>query len=237
MRASELTTADDLHERDMADGDYRAEHERTRFANEVAIRVICYRVEHAMTQTSFGKLVGMRQPHVARLEFGDHEPSLDTLARLSAALDVDFTVSITPSCAPAPDPPRSVESNGDPFPPPGIRSTSRWSGDCRVVPPWWCRRRGGQGVASQWDSRHPPSHSELDRRFHFWSPIAPVRGLVVRLVNGRFGGCLRRRHERHGGSRWRGAAGLRRGPRVQCRARRVDGPGVGARTPRGGCRG
>jgi len=97
MRASELATADDLHQRDLADPDYRAEHERSHFANEVAIRVIRYRGEHALTQTAFGKLVGMRQPHVARLESGDHEPSLSTLARLSAALDVDFTVSITPS--------------------------------------------------------------------------------------------------------------------------------------------
>ena len=97
MRASELTTADNLHDQDLDDPDYRAEHERTRFANEVAIRVIRYRGEHALTQTAFGKLVGMRQPHVARLESGDHEPSLSTLARLSAALDVDFTVAITPS--------------------------------------------------------------------------------------------------------------------------------------------
>jgi len=97
MRASELTTAAEIHERDLADPGYRAEHERTRFANDVAIHVIRYRGEHALTQTAFGKLVGMRQPHVARLESGDHEPSLSTLARLSAALDVDFTVAITPN--------------------------------------------------------------------------------------------------------------------------------------------
>ncbi|MDQ2709398.1 MAG: helix-turn-helix domain-containing protein [Actinomycetota bacterium] len=97
MRASELTTADDLHEQDLADPAYQAEYERTRFANEVAIRVIRYRSDHALTQAQFGRLVGMRQPHVARLESGEHEPSLSTLARLSAALDVDFTVAITPS--------------------------------------------------------------------------------------------------------------------------------------------
>jgi transcriptional regulator with XRE-family HTH domain len=38
----------------------------------------------------------MPQPHVARLESADHEPSLSTLARLSAALGIDFTVAITP---------------------------------------------------------------------------------------------------------------------------------------------
>jgi DNA-binding XRE family transcriptional regulator len=95
-RLSELTTATELHERDLADPDYRAEHQRTRFANEVAIRVFRYRSEHRLTQTAFGRLVGMRQPNVARLEAGDHEPSVSTLARLSAALDVDFTLAITP---------------------------------------------------------------------------------------------------------------------------------------------
>jgi len=96
MRLSDLTTAEELHERDLADPQYRAEYERTRFANEVAIRLIAYRAEHGLTQTALGRLVGMRQPHVARLEAGDHEPSVSTLARLSAALEVDFTLAITP---------------------------------------------------------------------------------------------------------------------------------------------
>jgi transcriptional regulator with XRE-family HTH domain len=39
----------------------------------------------------------MRQPHVARLEPGDHEPSLSTLARLSAALGIDFTLTVSSS--------------------------------------------------------------------------------------------------------------------------------------------
>jgi len=96
VRLSDLTTAEELHERDLADPQYRAEYERTRFANEVAIRLIAYRAEHGLTQTALGRLVGMRQPHVARLEAGDHEPSVSTLARLSAALEVDFTLAITP---------------------------------------------------------------------------------------------------------------------------------------------
>lgn len=94
VKLSELSTAGEIHERDMADPAYRAEYERTRFANDVAIRVLRYRTEHGLTQTAFGKLVGLRQPHVARLESGEHEPSLSTLARLSAALGVDFTVDI-----------------------------------------------------------------------------------------------------------------------------------------------
>lgn len=94
VRLSELSTAQQIHKRDLADPDYRAEYERTRFANEVAIRVLRYRTEHGLTQTAFGRMVGMRQPHVARLEAGEHEPSLSTLVRISAALGLDFTVEI-----------------------------------------------------------------------------------------------------------------------------------------------
>lgn len=94
---SKLATAEAIHERDLADPDYRSEHERTRLANAVAIRVLQYRTEHELTQTAFGRLVGMPQSHVARLEAGEHEPSLATLVRLSAALGVDFTLQIDPT--------------------------------------------------------------------------------------------------------------------------------------------
>jgi DNA-binding XRE family transcriptional regulator len=95
VKLSELTTAEEIHARDMDDPAYGVEYERTRFANQIAIRVLRYRAEHNLTQTAFGRLVGMRQPHVARLEAGEHEPSLSTLVRLSTALGVDFTVDIS----------------------------------------------------------------------------------------------------------------------------------------------
>lgn len=93
-KVPDLMTADEIHQRDMADPEYRAEYERTRFANDIAIRVLRYRAEHRLTQTAFGRLVGMRQPHVARLESGEHEPSLTTLVKLAAALGQHFTVDI-----------------------------------------------------------------------------------------------------------------------------------------------
>ena len=38
----------------------------------------------------------MKQPAIARLEAGEHEPSLATLSRLSRALGVALTVEIAP---------------------------------------------------------------------------------------------------------------------------------------------
>ncbi len=95
VKASELRSADEIHQQDMRDLDYRREHERTRIANDVAIKVIAYRAAHGLSQSALARMLGMRQPNVARLESGDHEPSLSTLARLSEALGEDFSVEIT----------------------------------------------------------------------------------------------------------------------------------------------
>ena len=46
VRLSDPTTAGKLHNRDMANPTYRVEHERTRFADDVALRVLHYRIDH-----------------------------------------------------------------------------------------------------------------------------------------------------------------------------------------------
>ncbi|HUB38746.1 MAG TPA: helix-turn-helix transcriptional regulator [Streptosporangiaceae bacterium] len=38
----------------------------------------------------------MHQPAIARLEAGDHEPSLATLSRLARVLRIEFHIDITP---------------------------------------------------------------------------------------------------------------------------------------------
>jgi transcriptional regulator with XRE-family HTH domain len=94
MKMSELRTADEVHQKDMKDLEYRREFERTRLANDVAIKVIQYRVKHGMSQADLARLLGWKQPNVARLESGDHEPSVATLARLADAMGLDFSLDI-----------------------------------------------------------------------------------------------------------------------------------------------
>lgn len=94
VKLSDLRTEAEIHEQDMHDVDYRREIERTQFANDVAIKVIHYRVSRGLSQAGLARLIGMRQPNVARLESGEHEPSLSTLARLSSVLGVDFSVEV-----------------------------------------------------------------------------------------------------------------------------------------------
>ena len=95
-KASELRTAGQIAAEELTDPEIRRERDRTALAHAVAMRVIGYRVEHGLSQTGLARLLGMHQPAVARLEAGDHEPSLATLSRLARVLGVEFHIDITP---------------------------------------------------------------------------------------------------------------------------------------------
>ncbi len=97
VKLSELKTAEEVRANDMQDPEYRREYERTRLANDVAIRVIQYRVRHGLSQAELARRLGMRQPNVARLESGEHEPTIATLSLLAQVLKQDFSVDVKPS--------------------------------------------------------------------------------------------------------------------------------------------
>lgn len=96
LKLSELEDAPEVRARALRDAETTAEYDRTAFANAVAIRVIRYRAEHRLSQSALARLLGMRQPAIARLEAGDHEPSLTTLGRLARALGLEFHIDVTP---------------------------------------------------------------------------------------------------------------------------------------------
>jgi DNA-binding XRE family transcriptional regulator len=77
--------------------EYQAESDRTRLAHDVAKRVAAYRAKHKLTQNELARILGMRQPHVARLEAGEYEPSLATMSRLARVLNMEFHIVITRS--------------------------------------------------------------------------------------------------------------------------------------------
>jgi ribosome-binding protein aMBF1 (putative translation factor) len=95
-KVSELKTAAQVAAEDLADPEVRREHERTTLAHAVAMRVIGYRIDHGLSQTALARMLGMHQPAIARLEAGDHEPSLATLSRLARVLGIEFHIDITP---------------------------------------------------------------------------------------------------------------------------------------------
>jgi transcriptional regulator with XRE-family HTH domain len=97
VKLSELKASDEVRANDLTDPEYRREYERTRLANDVAIRVIQYRVKHHLSQSELARRLGMRQPNVARLESGEHEPTIATLSLLAQVLKQDFSVDVKPS--------------------------------------------------------------------------------------------------------------------------------------------
>jgi ribosome-binding protein aMBF1 (putative translation factor) len=97
MKLSEMKSFDEVLAEDLQDPAFRAEWERTAVARAVALRVVGYRAERGLTQTQLAKQLGMAQSAIARLELGEHEPTLSTLARLSQGLGIEFHIDITPT--------------------------------------------------------------------------------------------------------------------------------------------
>ena len=95
-RVSRLKTASQIAAGELADPEIRREHERTALAHAVAMRVIGYRIDPELSQTALAGLLGLHLPAIARLEAGDHEPSLATLSRLARVLGLEFHIDITP---------------------------------------------------------------------------------------------------------------------------------------------
>jgi transcriptional regulator with XRE-family HTH domain len=87
----------DLLAEDLRDPDFRTEWEASAPARAIAIRMMEYRADHGLSQTALGRLLGMSQPAVARLEAGEHLPTLGTLRRISEALGIEILVSIRPA--------------------------------------------------------------------------------------------------------------------------------------------
>lgn len=95
-RPSELRTGEELAAEDARDPEVAAELARTSVANQLAILIIRYRVEQGLTQTALARQLGLQQPAVARLEAGDHEPSVATLARLANKLGITLRLDVEP---------------------------------------------------------------------------------------------------------------------------------------------
>lgn len=96
------STSEIREERLEHDPAFRAHWERTTLARAVALALLGYRVKHSLTQTKLAERLGVRQPQIARLEMGEHTPSLEMLQRLARALGLRFIVEVGPADAAAP---------------------------------------------------------------------------------------------------------------------------------------
>ena len=96
MKLEDLFPFEQVLGEELRDPEFRAEWERLAPARAVANRLILYRAEHGLTQTALGRRLGMPQSAIARLEIGEHIPTLSTLLRLSDVLGLEILVTMMP---------------------------------------------------------------------------------------------------------------------------------------------
>jgi transcriptional regulator with XRE-family HTH domain len=96
MKLNDMKTSEQVLAEDLRDPDFAREWNRTAVARAVALKVLSYRTEHGLSQRALAKKLGMTQPQLARLEVGEHNPTIDTLARLAQTLDLEFAIDIHP---------------------------------------------------------------------------------------------------------------------------------------------
>ena len=91
MKLSDMKPLDQVIEEHRGDHEFRDEWDRTVFARTVANRVVQYRTEHGLSQRGLAAIVGLTQPQIARLERAEHQPSFETLAKLTRAASLEFS--------------------------------------------------------------------------------------------------------------------------------------------------
>lgn len=96
MKLSEMQSSQSVLAAELEDPEFRVRWEATALARLVANCLVSFRAEHGLSQTALAQRLDMKQPAVARLETGEHNPSLETLARISTALGVEFAIAVSP---------------------------------------------------------------------------------------------------------------------------------------------
>jgi len=92
MKLSDLKSFEEVLAEDLQDSAFRREWERTEIARAVALQVVQYRATHHLTQEELAAKLGVKQPAIARLEAGEHQPSVMTLRRRADRLGMEFHI-------------------------------------------------------------------------------------------------------------------------------------------------
>jgi len=57
---------------------------------------VSHGTENGFSQRALAKKLDMTQPQLVRLEAGEHNPTIATLARLAQTLDIEFAIDVPP---------------------------------------------------------------------------------------------------------------------------------------------
>jgi ribosome-binding protein aMBF1 (putative translation factor) len=96
MTLDQLIPNDKVLEEDLKDPEFRARWESTALARWLALEVAHYRAQHDLSQRALASKLGVHQSDVARMETGEHAPTLDRLIRVAAGLGIELMIDIHP---------------------------------------------------------------------------------------------------------------------------------------------
>ena len=80
------------------DREFREEWYANVLGRTFGLAVFTYRTDQGLTQTALGKTLGIPQSQIARIEDGEHTPSLPTMIKVCDALGLELTLTISPKC-------------------------------------------------------------------------------------------------------------------------------------------
>jgi transcriptional regulator with XRE-family HTH domain len=87
-------TWEEILEEQLQDLAFRARWERYAPARAIADSLVRYRIDHDLSQSQLAKLIGVKQPTVARWETGEHNPTWETLLLLAQKLGISTSLTV-----------------------------------------------------------------------------------------------------------------------------------------------
>lgn len=97
MAASTKNFGELVAKEQTADSDFRAEWQRFAPARAFAATLLRYRAEHDLNQRQLGERLGVSQPRIAKLESGEHNPSIETIIAAVRQLGIEFALDVAPA--------------------------------------------------------------------------------------------------------------------------------------------
>ena len=82
----------EIKEELLQDEKFRHEYHRLDKDFDIAQEVMRVRITHGFTQEELAEKIGTKQPSIARLESGNHTPSLKILRAIEDALGISLTI-------------------------------------------------------------------------------------------------------------------------------------------------
>ncbi len=97
MAFDQLIPNDKVLNEDLKDPEFRKRWESTTLARWLAIEVAHYRAERDLSQRALAEQLGVHQSDIARMETGEHAPTLDRLLRIASGLGIELMIDIRPA--------------------------------------------------------------------------------------------------------------------------------------------